>query len=128
MSVDREAKRSITRKPAHYLPWGGDPDGDFYKPPRAAVTYGPTAYDVSMDAMPNANQVELHFTNYFMSGEMSRMPHWVRAHWTADAERPMPKQDRRAAAFKEVHPHTHREHPRSAACKGDHCPLPHART
>jgi hypothetical protein len=56
-----------------------------------------------MDAMPKANLVELHFNNYMKSGEMSRLPHWVRNHYTADVQQPMAKQDRRASAFREVY-------------------------
>lgn len=121
MSVDRRAQRSVAWKPSRYLPWGGDPGGDFYRPPRAAATQcGPTAFDVSMDAMPNANQVELHFANYSVSGEMSRLPRWVRPHWTADAERPRPKPDRRAAAFKEAYAHKFV----ALLVRPQHCPAP----
>lgn len=102
LSIDRNELKSVTRKPSHYIPWGGDAGGDFYRPPRAAVTQGPTAYDVAMDSMPKANLVELHFNNYMKSGEMSRLPHWVRSHYTADTTQPMAKQDRRASAFREV--------------------------
>jgi hypothetical protein len=61
--------------------------GAFYLPPRCSVTKGPTAFDISVELSPSVNQVEQHFTNFFLSGEHSRFPNWTRTHWTADVVR-----------------------------------------
>ena len=92
----------ISLKPSHQLPFPGDPGGAFYAPTRAMITQPPTGFDNNAELNPTVNGVEQHFERYFRSGEVTRLPAWTRSHWTGDTEGPVPKVDRRRAAFKEV--------------------------
>ncbi len=122
--VHAHGSKSVSRKPERYMPWGGDSGGkystllptvtwqihnsaptfvgDFYRPPRACITQGPTGIDNEADNAPTNNECEQHFKGYFASGQVSKFPAWTRAHWTANAAGPRPKVDRRGAAFREI--------------------------
>jgi hypothetical protein len=77
--------------------------GDFCRPYQAAITIGPTNFDIHMEQIESVNGIENHFSNYFNSGEKCQFPDWTRTHWTMNSTGALlSKKDRREAATREI--------------------------